>query len=235
MMTRKMTFRFENLNMVDIVKLFIFVTATIHLLIDFLIDTKLPHNKGVANPNTSRNLSVVSCRKLGKATPIPVFSNPFKSADMKLPPKRWYKAMDFHYSKKYISQVVQDIQSTPGMEKEIKNFRDSFIQFAALERLHFEPDIVDELKCYYQRKRMFKWNIRKYYKLKNEVFERDKYTCQYCGAIGGILEMDHIIPFSKGGPDELNNLATACRKCNRKKKDKSVEEFLRIREEADHE
>ena len=63
-------------------------------------------------------------------------------------------------------------------------------------------------------------------KLRKEIFKRDNYTCQYCNKVGGILECDHIIPYSKGGSNDITNLITACRKCNRQKKDKSVEEFI---------
>ena len=52
-----------------------FVTATIHITKDFFLLEQTPYNNGVVNPNTSRNLSVVSCRKLGKATPIVYFNN----------------------------------------------------------------------------------------------------------------------------------------------------------------
>lgn len=61
-----------------------------------------------------------------------------------------------------------------------------------------------------------------------QVLERDKYTCQYCGATiddGVKLEIDHIIPVSKGGKDGLCNLTTACFDCNRGKRD-----FLNIRD-----
>ena len=59
-------------------------------------------------------------------------------------------------------------------------------------------------------------------KLRFEVFERDKYVCQYCGACGPDveLEIDHVIPVSRGGTDDINNLKTACLKCNRGKGDK---------------
>ena len=52
-----------------------------------------------------------------------------------------------------------------------------------------------------------------------EVFKRDKFTCQYCGASAPevILEVDHIKPVSKGGTDDILNLVTACRDCNRGK------------------
>ena len=59
-----------------------------------------------------------------------------------------------------------------------------------------------------------------------EIFKRDNYTCQYCNKVGGILECDHVIPYSKGGSNDITNLITSCRKCNRQKKDKSVEEFI---------
>jgi len=50
-----------------------------------------------------------------------------------------------------------------------------------------------------------------------EVFKRDKFTCQYCGAKGGRLEVDHVTPLCQGGTDEIENLKTACFNCNRGK------------------
>lgn len=56
-------------------------------------------------------------------------------------------------------------------------------------------------------------------KIRFEVFKRDSFTCQYCGqsAPQVILEVDHIIPVSKGGDNDLTNLITSCRDCNRGK------------------
>ena len=56
-------------------------------------------------------------------------------------------------------------------------------------------------------------------KVRFEVFKRDNFTCRYCGykTPKVILEVDHVIPRSKGGPDEINNLVTSCWECNRGK------------------
>lgn len=53
--------------------------------------------------------------------------------------------------------------------------------------------------------------------LRHEVFLRDGYRCQECGATKEEirLEPDHIIPVSQGGTDELHNLQTLCIICNR--------------------
>lgn len=52
-----------------------------------------------------------------------------------------------------------------------------------------------------------------------EVFKRDLFTCQYCGATPpeAVLEVDHIEPKAEGGGDEESNLVTACFACNRGK------------------
>lgn len=49
-----------------------------------------------------------------------------------------------------------------------------------------------------------------------EVFKRDKFTCQYCGAKAPdvLLECDHIHPVAEGGTNEILNLVTACQSCN---------------------
>lgn len=54
------------------------------------------------------------------------------------------------------------------------------------------------------------------------ILERDKFTCQYCGrkAPDVALEVDHIIPVSKGGLDESSNLITSCFECNNQKRNK---------------
>lgn len=49
-----------------------------------------------------------------------------------------------------------------------------------------------------------------------EVFKRDKFTCQYCGARAPevVLHCDHIKPVAEGGLSDILNLVTACSKCN---------------------
>lgn len=57
-----------------------------------------------------------------------------------------------------------------------------------------------------------------------EVFKRDSFTCQYCGAQApdAILEIDHITPVSAGGDNSLINLITSCRDCNRGKTNRAL-------------
>ena len=58
--------------------------------------------------------------------------------------------------------------------------------------------------------------------LRHEVFKRDGYKCVECGASkedGATLHVDHKIPVSKGGTDELDNLQTLCSDCNLNKSD----------------
>ena len=57
------------------------------------------------------------------------------------------------------------------------------------------------------------------------VLKRDNYTCQSCGQSPARnneveLEIDHILPVSQGGTNQIDNLRTLCKKCNQGKKDK---------------
>lgn len=59
-------------------------------------------------------------------------------------------------------------------------------------------------------------------RLREEIKVRDNYTCQKCGLSikdekNLLLEIDHIIPISKGGITCKDNLQTLCWKCNRSK------------------
>ena len=53
--------------------------------------------------------------------------------------------------------------------------------------------------------------------IKARIFGRDNYTCQYCGAKGAQLHCDHVVPLSRGGRNDEDNLLTACQRCNVKK------------------
>lgn len=63
-------------------------------------------------------------------------------------------------------------------------------------------------------------------KIRFEVFKRDSFKCQYCGATAPdvILEVDHIDPVSKDGADEMVNYITACRACNAGKSDRTLDD-----------
>lgn len=51
--------------------------------------------------------------------------------------------------------------------------------------------------------------------------------CHYCGTrlTPMTATVDHVIPRSKGGTNELSNLVLACRKCNQAKGNKMPEQF----------
>lgn len=55
--------------------------------------------------------------------------------------------------------------------------------------------------------------------LRHEVFKKSNYTCAECGKTNKetILCVDHIIPVSQGGTDELDNLQCLCEECNQAK------------------
>ena len=67
-----------------------------------------------------------------------------------------------------------------------------------------------------------KWRNTITQKTKHEVYERDDYVCQYCGiwcyeswsVDPSALTIDHMLPHTVGGQDNIENLITCCRRCN---------------------
>lgn len=57
-----------------------------------------------------------------------------------------------------------------------------------------------------------------------EVFNRDRYTCQYCGKETRQLTLDHVIPRYRGGQHTWENVVSACMSCNRRKAGKTPQE-----------
>jgi 5-methylcytosine-specific restriction endonuclease McrA len=67
---------------------------------------------------------------------------------------------------------------------------------------------------------------------RRNIFEHYNFTCCYCGKKfpkpskdkKPELNLDHVIPRSKGGPTNWNNIVLSCVPCNTKKDDKALEE-----------
>jgi hypothetical protein len=61
---------------------------------------------------------------------------------------------------------------------------------------------------------------------KSILIKRDRHTCAYCGNVFKAcdLELEHIIPKSRKGPESWTNLVSACRNCNCLKRDRTPEE-----------
>ncbi|MCX6991448.1 MAG: RNA-guided endonuclease IscB [Chlamydiae bacterium] len=67
------------------------------------------------------------------------------------------------------------------------------------------------------------------YEIREYLLEKWDRTCAYCKAEGIPLEVEHIVPKSKGGSNRISNLTLACHQCNCKKGNQSIEVFLEKR------
>jgi 5-methylcytosine-specific restriction endonuclease McrA len=63
------------------------------------------------------------------------------------------------------------------------------------------------------------------YEVREYLLDKWKRTCAYCSGKEVPLEVEHIIPKSRGGTDRVSNLTLSCRTCNVKKGDQTAEEF----------
>ena len=66
----------------------------------------------------------------------------------------------------------------------------------------------------------------------NKLFEQQDGFCFYCGELlyssfERDMHVDHKTPISRGGTNDLVNLALTCAKCNLRKHDKTEKEFLK--------
>ena len=55
------------------------------------------------------------------------------------------------------------------------------------------------------------------------IFARDNNRCVYCGVTA--TSIDHVIPRSRGGSHNWENVVSACHKCNHQKADRTLKEI----------
>lgn len=73
----------------------------------------------------------------------------------------------------------------------------------------------------YQHGELQGFEVREY------LLEKYNRTCVYCNKTNLPVEIDHVIPKSKGGSNRISNLVLSCIKCNIKKGNKTIESFLK--------
>jgi 5-methylcytosine-specific restriction endonuclease McrA len=71
----------------------------------------------------------------------------------------------------------------------------------------------------YQQGELWGYEVREY------LLEKFRRKCVYCGAKNVPLEIEHIIPKSRGGSNRVSNLTLACHTCNQKKGSQTADEF----------
>ena len=69
---------------------------------------------------------------------------------------------------------------------------------------------------------------------RRNIFKRDRFTCQYCGAQPGSeeLTLDHVTPRAQGGESRWENCVLACLACNKRKADRTPQQAgMKLRKE----
>jgi 5-methylcytosine-specific restriction enzyme A len=108
---------------------------------------------------------------------------------------------------KLVRGVIRDLINQTNSQKADKQKKHKTNK-STVKKSQYKPKVSKD-----KRSRYIPVSIRVF------VLDRDGYKCIFCGrgARQVQLEVDHIIPFSKGGSNEVSNLQTLCFDCNRGK------------------
>ena len=92
-----------------------------------------------------------------------------------------------------------------------------------VEQVRFDTQLManpDIQGVQYQQGALAGYEVREY------LLEKWRRQCVYCKAKDLPLQIEHLIPRSRGGTDKISNLALACNRCNQKKGNQLLEVFL---------
>lgn len=118
----------------------------------------------------------------------------------------------------------------PSLMSRVRNIEtglNRFSRFApithvAQETVRFDTQLMQnpEIKgIEYQQGTLYGYEVREY------LLEKFGRRCVYCGAENMPLEVEHIVPKSRGGSDRVSNLTLACHECNQRKGNMTAREF----------
>ena len=97
-----------------------------------------------------------------------------------------------------------------------------FINSVSIETVRFDMQKMDNPEISgveYQQGELYGYEVREY------LLEKFNRTCVYCSKTDVPMEVEHIVPRSRGGSNRVSNLTLSCRPCNEKKGNQTATEF----------
>ncbi len=101
--------------------------------------------------------------------------------------------------------------------KEILPITKVIVEVAQFDQQKMQNPEIEGIK--YQQGTLQGYNVRNY------LLEKFNRQCVYCGKENVPLEVEHIIPKSRGGSDRVSNLTISCHNCNQEKDNQTAKEF----------
>ncbi len=133
---------------------------------------------------------------------------------------------------RFLNRKRADNWLPPSIQSRLDNIASWFKRIKSwcpLSEIHIEHVNFDTQKLQnaeisgieYQQGELQGVEVRQY------LLDKWERKCAYCGVSGVPLEIEHVIPKSKGGTDKISNLTIACVPCNQRKGNKFIDEFLK--------
>ena len=138
----------------------------------------------------------------------------------------WYRKPRFNNrvsSKKkdwMAPSIIHKLESHIRLVAKIKQFlpiTKTIVEVASFDIQKLQNPAIQGIE--YQQGSLFGYTV------KNYLLEKWGHQCVYCKKKSIPLEIEHIIPKSRGGTNRIDNLTIACQKCNLKKGNKLSSEY----------
>ena len=130
----------------------------------------------------------------------------------------------------FLNRARPDGWLAPSLKSRVDNLQTWFVRLyklcpiaaISMELVRFDTQLMDNAEISgveYQQGELAGYEVREY------LLEKFGRRCCYCGATNVALEIEHIVPKSRGGSNRVSNLCTTCRPCNVEKANRTAAEF----------
>ncbi|MDA3793272.1 MAG: RNA-guided endonuclease IscB, partial [Elusimicrobia bacterium] len=138
--------------------------------------------------------------------------------------RKWYREPRFDNRKKKKGWLAPSIQHKLDSHirlvnqiKQILPITKIIVEVASFDIQKMQNPEISGIE--YQQGELQGYNVKQY------LLEKFKYKCVYCGKTNIPLEVEQIVPKSRGGSNRVDNLTISCHKCNQKKDKQTAGEF----------
>lgn len=138
--------------------------------------------------------------------------------------RKWYRKHRFNNRKRREGWIPPSLRQKKDSHirlvnqlKDILPISEVIVEVASFDIQKMQNPEINGIE--YQQGTLRGYNIRNY------LLRKFNHECSYCGKKDTPLEIEHIVPKSRGGTNRVSNLTISCHDCNQKKGRKTAEEF----------